>query len=101
MGDGVIGSVQNVLVCTPSDVASRAQSIDELACPTTGGQTFVLRSMQVYVLDPSAQSLLESAARPFDYEYAGVLWSVAFTMIVGLYLVSAKVGAVLGLIRQG
>jgi len=96
-----LGSVQNLLVCVPLASGESAGSIDMQVCPPVGAQAFRLQSMQVYVLEPTAQSLLEAVAKPFDYEYAGVLWSVAFTMVVGLYLVSAKVGAVLGLIRRG
>ena len=97
----MIGSIQNTLTCVPVAAGDAANTVDTQVCPPTGAQVFKLQSMQVYVLDPSAQSLLEAAAKPFDYEYAGVLWSMAFTMVVGLYLVSAKVGAVLGLIRRG
>lgn len=42
------------------------------------------------VLDPSAT---------FDYAYASAIWSLAFTTVVGLYLVSKNVGLVLALIR--
>lgn len=101
MGVKVIGSLENVLVCAPLREGDIAGAFDSQICPPASGQSFKLQSTQAYVLDPSAQSLLEAVAKPFDYEYAGVLWSVAFTMVVGLYLVSAKVGAVLGLIRRG
>ncbi|SOZ35598.1 hypothetical protein [Cupriavidus neocaledonicus] len=101
MGTVVTGSVQNILICAPLAAGETVNAIDSQACPPSGAQAFKLQSMQAYVLDSSAQSLLEAAAKPFDYEYAGVVWSVAFTMVVGLYLASAKVGAVLGLIRQG
>lgn len=96
-----LGSVQNVLVCMPLNSGETASTTDMQVCPPVGAQTFRLQSMQAYVLESSAQPLLELVVKPFDYEYAGVLWSVAFTMVVGLYLVSAKVGAVLGLLRRG
>lgn len=97
----MIGSIQNILVCTPLASGETAKSIDAQVCPPAGAQAFKLQSMQAYVLDSSAQSLVEAATMPFDYQYAGGVWSVAFMMVVGLYIVSAKVGAVLGLIRQG
>lgn len=97
----MIGSVQNILICAPLVAGETASAIDAAACPPTGAQEFKLQSMQAYVVDPSARPLLEAVAKPFDYEYAGGVWSVAFTMVVGLYVVSSKVGAVLRLIRQG
>lgn len=95
-----LGTVQNMLVCVPLPSGESPSTTDMHVCPPVGAQAFKLQSMQAYVLEPSAHSLLEAVAKPFDYEYAGVVWSVAFTMVVGLYLVSAKVGAVLGLIRR-
>jgi hypothetical protein len=35
----------------------------------------------------------------FDYTYASAIWSLAFTTVVGLYLVSKNVGLILALIR--
>lgn len=96
-----LGSVQNILVCVPQLPGEVASSADSQVCPPSSSQAFKLQSMQAYVVKPSGQSLFEAAVRPFDYEYAGALWSMAFTMVIGLYLVSAKVGAVLGLLRRG
>ena len=38
---------------------------------------------------------------PFDYAYASALWAFAFTMVVGLYVVSRYAGVVLDFIRRG
>jgi hypothetical protein len=37
--------------------------------------------------------------QPFDYAYASSIWSLAFTSVVGLYLVSKNVGLILALIK--
>lgn len=37
----------------------------------------------------------------FDYSYAAQLWAMAFTSVVGLYLVGHVVGLLLRLIRTG
>ena len=36
---------------------------------------------------------------PFDYTYAAGIWSLAFTVVVGLYLVARSAGTVLNFIR--
>lgn len=95
-----LGSVQNILVCTPASASDVINSIDSQVCPGSSGQSFKLHSVQAFVIDPAAQSFFEDAARPFNYEYAGAVWSLAFTMVIALYLVSAKVGAILGLLRR-
>jgi hypothetical protein len=37
---------------------------------------------------------------PFDYVYAAQIWTMAFTFVVGLYMVSKKAGLVLDFIRR-
>lgn len=37
---------------------------------------------------------------PFDYPYAGAIWSMAFCFVLGLYLISKKAGLILDFIRR-
>lgn len=37
---------------------------------------------------------------PFDYAYAGSIWTMAFTFVVGLYMVTKKAGLVLDFIKR-
>jgi hypothetical protein len=37
---------------------------------------------------------------PFDYAYASSIWTMAFTFVVGLYMVSKKAGLVLDFIKR-
>ena len=57
--------------------------------------------MQAYVIDPSQQGMIEASMGPFDYAEGAAVWAAAFSMVVGLYFVSAAIGAVLGMIRRG
>jgi hypothetical protein len=41
-----------------------------------------------------------TTSAPFDYAYAGSIWTMAFTFVVGLYLVTKKAGLVLDFIRR-
>ncbi|GAC1611296.1 MAG: hypothetical protein NVS3B3_22120 [Aquirhabdus sp.] len=92
------GSLQSVLVCTSSSTATAAQ---QAICPKVGAQFYVPTKVQAYLLDPSQQNNIEAAVGPFDYVYAGGLWSLAFSTVVGLYFVSHGIGLALGMIRRG
>ena len=85
-----VGTIQTLVVCVPG---THTQS----PCPTG----MVLSTMQAYVLDSSQQSTWEAVTGPFDYSYAAGLWSLAFTMVVGLFLVSRSAGTILEFIRRG
>ncbi|RJX30302.1 MAG: hypothetical protein C4516_10685 [Oxalobacter sp.] len=43
--------------------------------------------------------MLVSSTAPFDYATAGALWSLAFTFVLGLYLLARSAGTVLNVIR--
>jgi hypothetical protein len=47
----------------------------------------------------STGSTTSTANEPFDYQYASGIWALAFTSVLGLYLLALKVGTVLKLIR--
>ena len=82
------GTVQTILVCAPSWTT-------QAPCPS--GQAVAV--VQAYVVDPSQAATFEAATAPFDYTYAAGLWSLAFTMVVGLFLVSRSAGTILNFIR--
>jgi len=82
------GTIQTILVCVPSTFA-------QAPCPA--GQA--VTAMQAYVLDASQQAHYEASVAPFDYVYAAGLWSIAFSMVVGLFLLSRSAGTILNFIR--
>lgn len=82
------GTIQTILVCVPSAFA-------QAPCPA--GQA--VTTMQAYVLDASQQANYEASVAPFDYMYAASLWALAFTFVVGLYLVTKSAGTILNFIR--
>ena len=98
------GTIQTILVCraaagqgfaplSPVDSAG----IPVALCPV-GAQLY---AGQAYVLNASQQQAIEAAMGPFDYAYASAVWSLAFTTVVGLYLVSHGISLVLQMIRRG
>lgn len=94
-----IGSIQTVVVCVPVGELTSPQQ--QAVCPVVNGQNFVPGNIQAYVIDPSQQNSLEAAVGPFDYGYAAGVWSLGFSIVVGLYAVSAGIGSVLSMIRRG
>jgi hypothetical protein len=70
-------------------------------CPAKDGQLQVLTTAQAYVLAPSSRHALEASLGPFDYGKASALWSSAFVMVVGLFVVSRGIGSVLQMLRRG
>lgn len=83
-----MGTVQTVVVCAPSSFA-------QAPCPTGMAVTTV----QGYVIDPSQASNIEAQNAPFDYVEAAGIWSLGFTFVVGLYLVSKSAGIILNRIK--
>lgn len=83
-----IGSIQTVVVCMPSDAP-------QLPCPS--GQAMAV--VQGYVFDPANAASIEAQNGDFDYAAAAGIWGMAFTFVVGLYLVSKAAGAVLNRIK--
>lgn len=92
------GTLQTVLVCIPAPSASAA---DQQICPHVDAQYYVPSRVQAYLIDVDQASLLESVTGPFDYGYASAVWALAFTTVVGLFLVSHSIGLLLGFIRRG
>lgn len=84
-----IGSTQTIVVCVPSAFA-------QAPCPA--GQA--VTTIQAYIIDPSQAASVEAQNAPFDYALAAGFWSIGFTFVVGLYLVSKSAGAILNAIRN-
>ena len=84
-----IGSIQTVVVCVPSDSP-------QLPCPS--GQA--MATVQSYVFDSTNAASIEAQNGDFDYAAAAGIWGMAFTFVVGLYLVSKAVGVVLNRIKS-
>ncbi|MFZ6693662.1 hypothetical protein [Undibacterium sp. SXout20W] len=93
-----IGSIQTVVVCSASQISTISQQV---ICPNVGGQYFVPTTVQTYLLDPSQQLNFEGAIAPFDYAYASGIWTLAFSTVVGLWLLSHSIGIVLAHLRRG
>lgn len=95
-----VGTVQNVLVCAPVS-SDQSSATDQALCPPGGSQYFHVQSMQSYVIDPASAGYLDGLSAPFDYAQAAGFFALAFTVVVGTWMVSAGCGAVLEMIRRG
>lgn len=94
------GSIQSILVCIPLSPGDQSSEIDQQLCPSAGGQPFRVQQQQAYVLSPDSAGYINSIAQPFDYTVAAGFWGVAFTTIVGLWLVSHGAGAIVNFLRR-
>lgn len=83
------GSNQTIVVCMPSAFA-------QAPCPAG----MAVATVQGYVIDPSQAASIEAQNAPFDYALAAGFWSLGFTFVVGLYLVSKSAGTILNAIRN-
>ncbi|VVE53040.1 hypothetical protein PAQ31011_04839 [Pandoraea aquatica] len=84
-----------VLACKPSRPFIAATAIDRELCPPQDGQQFTVVSV-----DPKT-ALINSPVTSLDTAQLAGFWALAFTTVVGLWFVSAHVGALLGFIRRG
>lgn len=88
-------SARNILVCRPQTPNEPISVLDAQVCPGSGNARFKLEMTPAYVaVDGEPQ-------RPLDYAQSGVFWTLALTTVVGLWFVSAHVGAFLGFVRRG
>lgn len=83
-----VGTVQTVVVCAPS-------AFGQAPCPSGMAVT----TMQGYIIDPTQAPNIEAQNAPFDYVKAAGIWSLGFTFVVGLYLVSKSAGIILNRIK--
>ncbi|VVE85483.1 hypothetical protein PSP31121_05269 [Pandoraea sputorum] len=70
-----------------------ATTMDRQLCPPEKGQQFAIA--RVTQVAPSTNETT------LDTPQLAGFWTFAFTMVVGLYVVSAHFGAILGFIRRG
>lgn len=59
-----------------------------------------MATVQGYVFDSTNAASIEAQNGDFDYAAAAGIWGMAFTFVVGLYLVSKAVGVVLNRIKS-
>lgn len=83
------GTEQIVIVCAPSQVSQS---------PCANGSAPA--TVAAYLIDPSQAASINAQHEPFDYAVAGAIWGMAFTFVVGLYLVSKSAGTILSAIRN-
>lgn len=90
----VEGSANTILVCTGASVSGgdALLTISGFSVSTSAQSSRTI-SVALQPCDP------QFAPTPFDYVYASGLWSLAFTFVLGLYLISKKAGLILSLIR--
>jgi hypothetical protein len=88
----VTGTIQSVLVCTPSVDNLQTQ----VPCPTG----YSITVAQAYLLDPSQMANYETLLAPFDYSYASGVWGLAFTTVVALYVIARSAGLILEFIKR-
>ena len=84
-----IGTEQTVIVCTQSQTT-------QSPCPAGTAPS----TMVGYVINPGQAGNIEAQFEPFDYAAAATIWGLAFTFVVGLYLVSKSAGVILAAIRN-
>lgn len=82
------GSVQTIVVCAPSAFA-------QAPCPSG----MAITTAQGYIIDPLQAPNIEAQNEPFDYGLAAQIWGMAFTFVMGLYLVSKSTGVILNRIK--
>ncbi|VVE20533.1 hypothetical protein PCE31107_03120 [Pandoraea cepalis] len=82
-----------VLSCAPVHQSMTVTPTDRQLCPPENGQYFA-------VVAVASTSPNTSQTSPDVTQMAG-FWTLAFSTVVGLYVVSAHVGAILGFIRRG
>lgn len=87
-------ATNTILVCTGASVSggNALLTISQFSVSTSAQSSRTI-SVPLQPCDP------EFAPTPFDYVYASGLWSLAFTFVLGLYLISKKAGLILSLIR--
>lgn len=95
------GSVQALLVCVAAASSAATTTVDRQVCPPVGDQYFRLQTLSAYVLSPDSAGFIDSVAQPFDYSIAAGFWGMAFTTVVGLWLVARSAGAVISVVRRG
>lgn len=82
-----------VLSCKPVRQPKGLTAIDRQLCPPESGQQFAVVTV--------TQASTNTPDTPLDINQMAGFWMLALATVVGLYVVSAHAGAILGLIRRG
>ncbi len=90
-----VGSVRSVLICRPQIPHELVSELDSQLCPSSGSTRLKLGTTQAYLVAAN------EPPPPHDYVQSGAFWTLALTTVVGLWFVSAHVGAILGFVRRG
>ena len=85
----MVGTEQVVLVCAPAQVGQ---------APCGNGMAPV--TVAAYLIDPAYAPSINAQNEQFDYTAAAAIWGLAFTFVVGLYLVGKSAGVILAAIRN-
>lgn len=90
------GTLEYVIECMPN---GKKTAVAPCAVVGVVGHSPVM--VQAYVISPASASFIDAIAQPFDYAYASGLWTLSFSMVVGLFVVSRKFGAIINFVRFG
>lgn len=89
MSGSQVGTVQTLVVCVPSQ-------FQQVPCPSG----MALATVQGYIIDSAQAASIDAQNAPFDYAVAAGFWAIAFTFVVGLYLVTKSAGVILERVRK-
>jgi len=95
-----MASVQTVLVCT---VATETPSaVEAQLCPAdaTNPGGYNVTTVSAYVFAASDAPAVQAAVGPFDYTQAVGFFTLAFGVVVSVWLVSRACGAILEMIKS-
>ncbi|MCE3605722.1 hypothetical protein LXA47_19235 [Massilia sp. P8910] len=84
-----MGTEQIVIICAPAPIGQ---------APCGSGKAPA--TVTAYLIDPVQAPSINAQNAPFDYAAAATIWGLAFTFVVGLYLISKSAGVILAAIRN-
>lgn len=90
------GTLEYVIQCSPN-----GKKIAVSPCGLIGAAGYSPVMVQAYVISPASAQYFEALATPFDYAYASGLWTLSFSMVVGLFVVARKFGTIINFVRFG
>jgi hypothetical protein len=95
------GSTQQVVVCIPKNPNTGNSTAP---CATVGSTRYVPATINAFVVDPSMQQSLTAIQNAnngsIDYGQAGTWFGAAFTLVMVIWFVSVKLGAIISLIKK-
>jgi hypothetical protein len=95
------GSIQKVLVCIPK-IPNTGPST--APCATVGTARYEPATIDAFVVDPSLESVLSSLQTAntgtYDYAQASQWFAASFTIVIVIWIISKKIGAIISLLRS-